>query len=134
MFTVVLSSSNSATRISNGILYPRKRFIPSEKHFFLGLYKFRDRLRCIKSCQESSLCQTVMYDRRKQECSLFSEHVQYGLGRLIDENNEYLITIRIDKDSFKDLHQLIKNKDKQLPAIFSSYQKSDKEICDDCEL
>jgi hypothetical protein len=75
-----------------------------------------------------------MYDRIKQECYLFSEHVEYGLGRLYDENNQNIITIRLDKDSFKDLHQLIRNKKNQLPALFSSYQKSDNDICDDCEL
>ncbi len=132
-----MSSSINTSRISNGILYPRERFIPSENRFYLGLYKSRDRLRCIKLCQESSLCQTVMYDRKKQECTLFSEHIEYGLGRLYKENNENLITIRLDKDSLKDLHQMIrntKNKKKRLSALFSSYRKNDDETCENCEL
>lgn len=120
--TIVLSTSNSASRASNGILYLRKRFIPSENHFYLGLYKSRDRLRCIELCQESSLCQTVIYDRIKQECTLFSEHTEYGSGRLYEENNESLVTIRLDKDS----HNMIKNKQNQLLTISSSsYRKHD---------
>jgi len=137
MFMIVLSSSNSVSRISNGILYPHKRFIPSKDRFYLGLYKSRDRLRCIKLCQESSLCETVMYDRKKQECTLFSEHIEYGLGKLYEENNENLITIRLDKDSLHDLHKMIRNsKDqkKQSSALFSSYQKNDADKCENCEL
>ncbi len=131
------SSSDSASRTSNGILYPRQRFIPSENRFQLGLYKSRDRLRCVKLCQESSLCQTVVYERRRQECILFSEHVEYGAGRVVEENNQNLITIRLDKDLLQDVHQMIRDskmKKKQLPALFSSYQKNDQDTCENCEL
>jgi len=137
IITIVLSSSNSASRISNGILYPHKKFIPSENRFYLGLYKSRNRLRCVNLCQESSLCQTVMYDRRKQECTLFSEHIEYGLGRLYEENNENLITIRLDKDSSQDLYQMIKNtktKKKQSSALFTPYRKNEDDTCENCEL
>ncbi len=126
-----MSSSNSVSRTSNGILYPRKRFIPSENHFYLGLHKSRDRLRCINLCQESSLCQTIMYDRLKQECTLFSEHIEYGSGRLYEENNENLITIRLDKDSDK----RTKNKnDQSLITLSSIRRKHDENVCDNCEL
>lgn len=128
-----LSLANlSSSRISNGILYPEKRFFPSEKEFYLGLYKSRDRLRCIKLCQESFLCQTITYDRKKQECNLFSEHIEYGLGKLYEENNKYLITIRLDKDSLQHLNQ--NKKTKKLRTSFSSYRKNNEETCDNCEL
>ncbi|CAF4234314.1 unnamed protein product, partial [Adineta steineri] len=106
-------------------------FIPSENRFYLGLHKCRSRLRCINLCQESSLCQTVMYNQIKQECTLFSEHVEYDSGRLRDEN---LITIRLDKDSFKDLHKTIKTKKNPSVIVSSRYQKYDKNICEKCEL
>ncbi|CAF1354435.1 unnamed protein product [Adineta steineri] len=131
---ITLSSSNSASRTSNGILYPHKRFIPSENRFYLGVHKCRNRLRCINLCQESSLCQTIMYNQIKQECTLFSEHVEYGSGRLYDENNENLITIRLDKDSFKDIHKTIKTKKNPSVIVSSRHQKYDKNICENCEL
>jgi hypothetical protein len=130
---VIVSSSSDSSRTSNGILYPRKRFIPSENRFYLGLYKSRDRLRCIRLCQESSVCQTIIFDRMKHECQLFSEHVEYGSGRLDEENNENLITIRLDKSLLHDLHQMIKNK-RTRAKIVPSYRKPDEEICDNCEL
>ncbi|CAF1486227.1 unnamed protein product [Adineta steineri] len=128
---IALSSSNSVSRRSNGILYPHKRSIPSENRFYLGLHKCRSRLRSINLCQESSLCQTIMYNQIKQECTLFSEHVEYGSGTLYDKN---LITIRLDKDSFKDLHKTIKTKKNISVIVSSRYQKYDKNICEKCEL
>ncbi|CAF1114152.1 unnamed protein product [Adineta steineri] len=131
---ITLSLSNSASRTSNDILYPHKRFIPSENRFYLGLHKCRNRLRCINLCQELSLCQLIMYNQIKHECTLFSEHVEYGSGRLYDENNENLITIRLDKDSFKDLHKTIKTKKNPSVIVSSRHQKYDKNICENCEL
>jgi hypothetical protein len=72
-----------------------------------------------------------MYDRLKQECTLFSEHIEYGSGRLYEENNENLITIRLDKDS----HKRTKNKnDQSLTTLSSVYRKHDEDMCDNCEL
>ncbi|CAF0995353.1 unnamed protein product [Adineta steineri] len=91
--------------------------------FYLGLHNCRSRLRCINLYQESSSCQTTRYNQIKQECTLFSEHVEYNSGRLYDENNENLITIRLDKDSFEDLHKTIKTKKNLLVIVSSRYQK-----------
>ncbi|CAF0995316.1 unnamed protein product [Adineta steineri] len=91
--------------------------------FYLGLHKCRNRLRFIYLYQESSLCQTIRYSQIKQECTLFSEQVEYNSGRLYDENNENLVTIRLDKDSFEDLHKTIKTKKNPLVIVSSRYQK-----------
>ena len=76
-----------------------------------------------------------MFDQKKQECTLFSEHIEYGSGRLYDENNKNLVTIRLDKDSLQDQHQMIKNS-KNKPSIISSTDQTKKENtkCDNCEL
>ena len=134
---IVWSLIDKATRISNGLVYPRKRFLPSENRFQLDLQKCRDRLRCIKLCQESVLCRTIVYDRKIQECILFSEHLQYGFGRLHDENNENLVTIQLDKDSMQDLPQTIrdtKNREKQSSTFSPFYQMNDENTCKNCEL
>ncbi|CAF4249935.1 unnamed protein product [Adineta steineri] len=72
-----------------------------------------------------------MYNQIKQECTLFSEHVEYGSGTLYDEN---LITIRLNKDSINDLHKIIKTKKNPSVIASSRYQKYDKNICEKCEL
>ncbi|CAF1236570.1 unnamed protein product [Adineta steineri] len=69
-----------------------------------------------------------MYNQIKQECTLFSEHVEYGSGTLYDEN---LITIRLNKDSINDLHKIIKTKKNPSVIASSRYQKYDKNIFDE---
>ncbi|UJR24921.1 hypothetical protein I4U23_006285 [Adineta vaga] len=128
IMTVILSLGNIGSRTSNGILFPRKRFLPSNKDFHLGKHKSRNRLRCIHLCQESSHCQTVMYNQMTQECNLFSEHIEYGLGRLYDENNDNLITIRLDKDTHKMKEQI----NKQTSIILSTTKQ--KQSDENCEL
>ena len=79
-----------------------------------------------------------MYDRMKQECQLFSEHIQYGADRLYEENNDHLITICLDKNSLDDLHQIRKtteNKKSRSTVVSSvAYRKHHDEICHNCEL
>ncbi|CAF1034067.1 unnamed protein product [Adineta ricciae] len=132
IMSVGLSLSNVPSRTSSGMLFPRKRFIPSEESFYLGMNKARNRLRCINSCQEASSCQTVTYDQITQECWLFSEHIAYGFGRLVDDDNKHLMTIRLDKDS----HAMQTKLKEQLSVTISSLKRkpSDVNVCENCEL
>ena len=128
LLCLVLSFADENSRTSKGNLYLMKRFIPSDQRFYLGLHRVKSRLHCLKFCQDVSSCQTVMYDQLKQDCHLFSEHLQFGRGRLIDENNKHLVVIRLDKDSLATTEPpsttLI------LPASFPKAQKT----CEHCDL
>ena len=95
---VGVSSSTDGSRTFKGHLYPGKRFLPSDERFYLDSLRASNRLMCIKFCQDVPSCQTIIYHQRKKECQLFSEHLQYGRGRLIDAVDGQLMTIRLDKD------------------------------------
>lgn len=81
-----------------------------------------------------------MYEQLRQDCHLFSEHVEFGSGTLVEEDNKYLVVARLDKDSDADTRRTNptlkteKHSDKTETIILpSSYQKP-AHRCDHCEL